>query len=135
MTIQESIRGEVVIVCPDGRLTVETEQQLKQAVARLLAAGHVRLVLNLADVPYIDSCGLGAMVHAYTSARRLGGDLKLLNVSSRIQHLLGLTRLNTVFETCASEAEAERRLTVPLYGPHAWIPEVTKGTRPAGPCL
>jgi anti-anti-sigma factor len=81
-----------------GRLTVETEADLKEAVRRQLESGRVNLVLDLARVPYIDSCGLGAMVQGYVSAHRLGGSLKLLNVRGRNRHLLTITRLLTVLE-------------------------------------
>jgi anti-sigma B factor antagonist len=108
MRIGETIRGDVVIIEPKGRLTVETEQEFRETVRRQFDAGRTRLVLNLADVPYIDSCGLGAMTQEYISARRRGGDLKLLNLSGRNRHLLTLTKLVTVFETYDSEEEAAR---------------------------
>jgi anti-sigma B factor antagonist len=108
MTIEETVYGNVVIIEPKGRLTVEIEEQFRDTVRRLLESGRARLVLNLASVPYIDSCGLGAIVQAYVSARRHGGDLKLLNVSGRNHRLLTITKLLTVFETYDSEDEVGR---------------------------
>ncbi|OFV92507.1 MAG: hypothetical protein A3G76_14020 [Acidobacteria bacterium RIFCSPLOWO2_12_FULL_65_11] len=108
MTIEETVRGNVVFIEPKGRLTVETEEEFRGTVRQLLETGWTRLVLNLADVPYIDSCGLGAIAQEYISARRRGGDLKLLNVAGRNHHLLTLTKLVTVFETYDSEDEAAR---------------------------
>jgi anti-sigma B factor antagonist len=110
MRIEETVRGNVVIIEPKGRLTVEIEEQFRDTVRRLLESGRTRLVLNLANVPSIDSCGLGAIVQGYISARRRGGDLKLLNVSGRNHHLLTITKLLTVFETYDSEDEVEAQL-------------------------
>jgi len=106
MRIEERICNDIVIVEPKGRLTVETEAEFVAAIRRLLDAGHVRLVLNLIDVPYIDSSGLGSIAHAYTSAWRRGGDLKLLNVGKRNLQLLTVTKLATVFELFESESAA-----------------------------
>jgi anti-sigma B factor antagonist len=70
-----------------------------------------QLVLNLADVPYIDSAGLGEVVRTYTTVKRQGGSLKLLNLTKRITDLLAITKLLTVFETYDSEADAVRSFT------------------------
>ena len=96
MHIIEHRRPGLVILEPTERLTVETEADLKEAVWRLLAVGHTRLVLDLARVPYIDSCGLGAIAHAHLSASRRGGWLKLLNVNARNLQALLVTRLLSV---------------------------------------
>jgi len=106
MRVDQCIRNGVVIITPRGRLTVETEGYFVQAVRRTLDEGRMRLVLNLADVPYMDSTGLGAIAHAYTSAWRRGGELKLLHVRQRNRHLLAVTRLLTVFDVFDSEEEA-----------------------------
>ncbi len=112
MTIEETIRGNVVIIAPQERLTVETEERFRETVRRLFDGGWTRLVLDLAKVPYIDSCGLGAMTQECISARRRGGDLKLLNVGGRNHQLLTLTKLLTVFETYDSAAEAVQSFEV-----------------------
>jgi anti-anti-sigma factor len=96
----------VMILELNGRLTVETEAELKEAVRRLLDVGWRHIVLDLARVPYIDSCGLGTMVQGYVSAQRLGGWLKLMNVNGRNRQLLTVTRLLTVFEEYEPTARA-----------------------------
>jgi anti-sigma B factor antagonist len=96
--VLERVYPNVVILELTERLTVETEADLKAAVRRQLDAGRRHLVLDLARVPYVDSCGLGTMVQAYVSAHKVGGSVKLLNVTSRVRHLLTITRLFTVFE-------------------------------------
>ena len=108
MEIEETVRHDVVILEPKGRLTVETEQQFKESIERWLEAGRTRLVLNLGHVPYIDSCGLGAIAQAYVATRQRGGKLKLLNVAGRNRHLMTVTKLLTIVETYDSEDEAER---------------------------
>jgi anti-sigma B factor antagonist len=99
MEIEATARFDVAIIEPKGRLTLETEGQFTSTIQRCLDAGQTRLLLNLGHVPYIDSCGLGAIVRAFVSARRRGGDLVLLNVAGRNQHLLTVTKLLTVFKT------------------------------------
>lgn len=116
MRIHEPVHNGVVVIEPQGRLTVETETQFRQAVRRLIDAGWTRLVLNLADVPSIDSCGLGAIAQAYVSAKCRGGTLKLANVARRNYHLLSVTKLNTVFEVFDSEEEAARSFGVTGQG-------------------
>jgi anti-anti-sigma factor len=87
---------------------VETETELTDTVRRLLDEGKRRLLLSLADIPYIDSCGLGAIAQAYISTERRGGALKLLKVTGRNRHLLTITKLLTVLEAYDSEKEAVR---------------------------
>ena len=98
MQVLEHVHPDLVVLELTDLLTVETENDLKQAVRRQLDAGRKHLVLDLARVPYVDSCGLGTMVQAYVSAHRAGGSVKLLNVTPRVRHLLTITRLLTVFE-------------------------------------
>ena len=108
MRIDTRVHHDVVIIEPKGRITIETEAQFTEAIRTLLEAGPRQLVLNLVDVPYIDSIGLGAIVQAYTSARRHGGDLKFLHVRHRNRQLMAITRLLTVFEAYDTEDEVER---------------------------
>jgi anti-sigma B factor antagonist len=77
-------------------------------VTKLSDAGKTKILLNLADVPYVDSAGLGEIVRTYTTVSRKGGKLKLLNLTKKIQDLLSITKLLTVFETYESEDEAVR---------------------------
>ena len=83
MQVLEHVYPNVVILELTDRLTVDTETDLKDAVRRQLDAGRRHLVLDLARVPYVDSCGLGTMVQAYVSAHRQGGSVKLMNLNQR----------------------------------------------------
>ena len=106
MQVLEHVYSNLVVLELTERLTVETEADLKNAVRRQLEAGRRHLVLDLARVPYVDSCGLGTMVQAYVSAHRAGGSVRLRNVTPRVRHLLTITRLATVFEFYQPEARA-----------------------------
>jgi anti-sigma B factor antagonist len=92
-----------------GKLVMDrSAQHLKEKINSLISQERTHIVLNLKDVPYIDSSGLGELVAAYGSVMKAGGALKLLNVTSRNHDLLSITRLVTVFESFDSEAEAVR---------------------------
>jgi anti-sigma B factor antagonist len=104
--VLEHVYPNVVILEPTEWLTVETESDLSDAVRRQLNAGRRHLVLDLARVAYIDSCGLGTMVQAYVSAHRQGGSVKLLNLNQRVRQLLITTRLLTILELYQPEAKA-----------------------------
>ncbi len=107
MQIEEREVGEVLILDLSGKLTIgEGDELLKDKINSLVQQGRRELVLNLAGVPYIDSAGLGEIVRTYTTVSRQGGKLKLLNLTKRIQDLLAITKLLTVFETFDSEQEA-----------------------------
>jgi anti-sigma B factor antagonist len=107
MEIAERKVSDVTILDLSGKMTLgEGDEMLKQAINTLLAAGNKKLVLNLENVPYIDSAGLGEVVRTHTTVSRQGGSLKLLNLTKRIEDLLSITKLLTVFDTYDSEAEA-----------------------------
>lgn len=109
MQTQERIVGDVVIVDLKGKITLgEGDELLKDKINSLVHQGHRKIVLNLADVPYIDSAGLGEIVRTYTTVSRQGGGLKLLNLTKRISDLLAITKLLNVFETFDSEGDAVR---------------------------
>ena len=109
MQIEERNVGDVVMLDLKGKITLgEGDELLKDKVNSLVNQGHKKIVLNLADVPYIDSAGLGEVVRTYTTVSRQGGSLKLLNLTKRITDLLSITKLLTVFETFDSENEAVR---------------------------
>ena len=109
MQIEQRAVGEVTVLDLKGRVTLgEGDELLRDKVNSLLNQGLKRIVLNLADVPYIDSAGLGEVVRTYTTVSRQGGSLKLLNLTKRITDLLSITKLLTVFETFDSENEAVR---------------------------
>jgi anti-sigma B factor antagonist len=107
MQISERTTGDVVILDVKGRITLgDGDELLKDKVNQLVGQGKKKIVLNLADVPYVDSAGLGEIVRTYTTVSRQGGSLKLLNLTKRISDLLAITKLLTVFETFESENDA-----------------------------
>src|ERR1700730_17068572 len=102
---------DVVIMDLSGRITMgEGTLILRDNILRLLNAGDRKFLLNLADVNYIDSSGLGELVSSFTTVRNQGGELKLLNLTNRVQDLLQITKLLTVFEVFNSESEALKTL-------------------------
>ena len=112
MQIAERAAGDVTILDVNGKMTLgEGDEILKDKVNSLVLQGRRKILLNLADVPYIDSAGLGEIVRTYTTVSRQGGQLKLLNLTKRITDLLAITKLLTVFETYDSEADAVRSFT------------------------
>ena len=107
MDIVERTVNDVTILDLKGKMTLgEGDELLKDKINSLLAAGRKKLLLNLEGVPYIDSAGLGEVVRTYTTVSRQGGSLKLLNLTKRIEDLLSITKLLTVFDTFDSEADA-----------------------------
>ena len=109
MQIEQRSLGDVVVLDLKGRVTLgEGDELLKDKVNSLINQGQKKVVLNLAEVPYIDSAGLGEIVRTYTTVSRQGGSLKLLNLTKLITDLLSITKLLTVFETFESENDAVR---------------------------
>jgi anti-sigma B factor antagonist len=109
MQIDQRVIGDVTILDLKGKMTLgEGDELLKDKINSLLQQGHKHMILNLEGVPYIDSAGLGEVVRTYTTVSRQGGKLKLLNLTKRIQDLLAITKLLTVFETFDHEQEAVR---------------------------
>jgi anti-sigma B factor antagonist len=107
MQIEERIVDDVTVLDLKGKMTLgEGDELLKDKINSLVSQGHKKIVLNLEAVPYIDSAGLGEIVRTYTSISRQGGKLKLLNVSKRIQDLLVITKLITIFDSYENEGEA-----------------------------
>jgi anti-sigma B factor antagonist len=107
MQIAERLVDGVVILDVKGRITLgEGDELLKDKVNSLVNQQQKKIVLNLAEVPYIDSAGLGEIVRTYTTVSRQGGSLKLLSLTKRITDLLAITKLLTVFETYESEKDA-----------------------------
>ncbi|HTW44186.1 MAG TPA: STAS domain-containing protein [Acidobacteriaceae bacterium] len=97
----------VTILDLSGRITLgEGSVLLRDAVRDLLAKGSKHILLNLGDVNYIDSSGIGELVSAYTTARNQGGELKLLNLTKKVHDLLQITKLYTVFDVKDDEASA-----------------------------
>jgi anti-sigma B factor antagonist len=105
MTITERKSGDVTILDVEGKILLgEGDVQLKRKIDELIERKETKLVVNLANVPYMDSGGLGEIVRSYTTVKRAGGDLKLLNATKRISDLLTITKLITVFEMHDDEA-------------------------------
>ena len=109
MKIVEREVGNVTILDIKGKILIgEGDDALRDAVTRVVKSGKTRIALNLAEVPYVDSAGLGEIVRCYTTVSREGGKLKLINLTKKIQDLLSITKLLTVFETYENEEEAVR---------------------------
>lgn len=107
LSLKERTTGSVTILDLSGRITIgEGSVQLRDAVRKLLDDGKKNILLNLGDVTYVDSSGIGELVSSYTTANNQGGHLKLLNLTKKIQDLLMITKLLTVFETYDNEDAA-----------------------------
>jgi anti-sigma B factor antagonist len=105
--IQQREREGIVILDLKGRLVVgEPIAGLRERIRELTEAGRHNIILNLQEVDYIDSTGLGGLVIAYTTLKKAGGALKVLNLSKRTIELLVLTKLSTVFEVFNDEQDA-----------------------------
>jgi anti-sigma B factor antagonist len=108
MQIGERMAGDVAIVEITGDITLNKggDVMIKDKVQSLLQQGNRKLLLDLGNVSYVDSAGLGQLVQVFATTSHLGGALKLLNVNKRLNDLLVLTKLLTIFESYESEAEA-----------------------------
>lgn len=107
MTTSTRQVGGVTIVDISGRIELGGESAaMRDMVCDLLSKGHKQILLNLGDVHYIDSSGLGALVSTFISARKQGGELKLLNLTDRVTDLMQMTKLYTVFDVMNDEATA-----------------------------
>jgi anti-sigma B factor antagonist len=106
LDIRESLREGVVILSLKGRLTVGEASGVREQCTSVAAAGNVNVLLNLEHVEYIDSTGLGALVICFTSLKKAGGALKLVNPNKRNVELLLLTKLHTIFEVFNDEQDA-----------------------------
>jgi len=99
--------GDVTVIDVAGRITLgEGSSNLRDSLRELAAKGNKKILLNLADVSYIDSSGIGELVAGFTTMTNAGGHLKLLNLTKRVRDLLQITKLYTVFEVFDSEASA-----------------------------
>lgn len=108
MQLEQRIAGNVAIVKVTGDITLNKGGNvlLKDKVQSLIQQGHKNLLIDLSDVSYVDSAGLGELVQAYATTKNRGGVLKLLNVTKRLRDLLVVTKLLTVFDTFDNEAGA-----------------------------
>ncbi len=104
----------VTVLTLSGRLVLgEPTRQFRATIRDLITQGKTNILLNLHDVQYIDSSGLGDLTTAYTSCKQAGGALKLTNLASRTRNLLQLTRLFMVFEVFTDETVAIRSFAQP----------------------
>lgn len=109
MKISEREAGDITILDVDGRIMFgDGEESFRDAVTRLVEGGRVKLVINMAAVPYIDSAGISQLVRTYVTASNRGGRMKLLRLTKRVRELLSITRLLTIWEAFESEEEAVR---------------------------
>jgi anti-sigma B factor antagonist len=99
--------GDVAIVDFSGKITLgEGSATLRTTVKELVSNGHRKILLNLGDVDYIDSSGIGELVGAYTTVRSASGELKLMQLTKRVKDLIQITRLFTVFDVQSDESAA-----------------------------
>ena len=107
MKVSTRQQDDVTIVDLSGQIKLgEGSSVLRDTVKDLAAKGQKRILLNLGDVTYIDSSGVGELVAAFTSVRNQGGELKLLNLTKKVHDLLQITKLYTVFQVMDDEAAA-----------------------------
>jgi anti-sigma B factor antagonist len=107
MKIDSRVVGDVNILDCSGKITLgEGTMAIRNTVREALKNGNKKIILNLADVNYIDSSGIGELVSTYTTVTNQGGHLKLLNLTKKIQELLAITKLLTVFQVYDNEAAA-----------------------------
>ena len=109
LRIEHRMNGQVAILDLFGRLTMgEGSVTLREGVRRVLAEGHKDILINMRDVGYVDSSGLGELISAFSTAKREHARLKLINLANRVHGLLQLTKLLTIFETFENEEDAIR---------------------------
>ena len=107
LDIKERQAGDVTVLDMSGKVTIgEGSVALRSAIRRLLEEGKKKILLNLGGVGYIDSSGIGELVASFTAINKEGGQLKLLNLTQKLQDLLAITKLLTVFDVYESESEA-----------------------------
>ena len=109
MSMKTSTRqvGEVTVVDMKGRIVLgEESAALRDLVRDLLSKGHKKVLFNLRDVDYIDSSGLGALVSAFTSVKKQGGELKLLDLTNKVHDVMQITKLYTIFDILNDETVA-----------------------------
>ncbi len=107
MRIDERSVGDVTVLDVTGRITADAgDVELKDKINSLINQGRTKILLNLGGVGFVDSTGLGQIVASFTSVSNNKGQMKLLNVTKRLNDLLVITKLTNVFDTFDNEAEA-----------------------------
>jgi anti-sigma B factor antagonist len=118
MTANTRLVGGVTIVDLCGRIVLgDGSTALRDLVRNLISEGNKKILLNLRNVDYIDSSGLGELVSAFTSMRSGGGELKLLNLTRRVHALLQITKLSTVFDITDDEATSLKSFSPSIRPP------------------
>lgn len=105
---------DVTVLELDGHLALEANAQFRTCVTAAIEAGARKLIVNMARVEYMDSCGLGELIACYTTLQKVSGRIRLLQLNQRLQHLLAITKLYTIFETFDSEAAAVASFASPV---------------------
>jgi anti-sigma B factor antagonist len=107
MKITERRLGDISILDAQGRIMFgDGEDEFRDAVNRAFEAGQFKLIINMAEVPHVDSTGISQLVRTFVTAGKRGGQMKLLGLTRRVRELLHITKLLTVIETFESETEA-----------------------------
>ncbi|MGH9941560.1 MAG: STAS domain-containing protein [Pyrinomonadaceae bacterium] len=107
LNVTERQAGDVTVLDLSGKITIgEGSVSLRSAIRRLIEEGKKKILLNLSNVNYVDSSGIGELVSSFTTLNREGGQLKLLHLTQKIQDLLAITKLLTVFDTYDDESSA-----------------------------
>lgn len=107
MKIERRKKSGVVILDLQGKiLTGDAITEIRVAINNLVKENETKVVLNFADVPYLDSTGLGEIVRSFTSIKKIDGLVKILNLTSRVKDLMTITKLITVFECFEDEEKA-----------------------------
>lgn len=107
MKLEERQAGDVTVLTIDGEITLSAggDVQLKDKIQSLLQQGHKKILLDLGNVSYVDSAGLGQLVQATVTASKNGGKLKLIHLTKRLNDLLVVTKLSTVFDIVEKESD------------------------------
>jgi anti-anti-sigma factor len=106
MNIIERTINDVTVLDLEGNLALNENARFRKYISGAIDAGAHKLIVNLSRVKYMDSRGLGELISCYTALRRVNGRVKLLHLSDRLQYLLAITKLDSVFETFDSETAA-----------------------------
>ncbi len=107
MKIEKRKKGDVLILDLEGKILIgEGIEDLREVINSAIKEKEAKILLNFKQVPYLDSTGLGEVVRSYTSVKKEGGTVKIVNLTNKVHDLLSVTKLITVFETFESEDEA-----------------------------
>ena len=109
VSFQVKNTGDVCVLSPEGKIVIGDEVgALREKIKQLLDSGNKNILINLANVSYIDSTGVGALVGSFTTIRNQGGQMKLSNLIQRVRDILLVTKLLTVFDVYENETEGAR---------------------------